>query len=617
MCGLSAIINKEPFPITSELVSAMSDKIIHRGPDDFGILTANQIGFGFRRLSILDLSKHGHQPMVDGMNNVVVFNGEIFNYIELRNQLRAEGEKFKTETDTEVILAAYRKWGIDCFSKFNGMWGIVLYDPSENRIIASRDRFGIKPLYYWDSPDKMVFCSEIKQLSALPTFKPKLNDDVASRFLVKRQLNTSSDTFFDQVNELPSGHNMIYDLNDHNYRLNCYYKVEDISINSEISFGEAKEEFYRLFEKSVSIRLRSDVPIGSCLSGGLDSSSIVGMAGALGANNLSATTISSCWGDKRYDEQEYIDEVIKSNQFESLKIFPDINELLSSNLLSEIVYHQDQPIKSASHFSEYAVFRAAKEAGLTVMLDGQGSDEFLAGYIPFRFYNADLLKQGRLLKLIKELQYQKKNHYGLFSLISHNLTHLLRSTGVDLSFLKQNTNKFFSRELIETVTPRPQDKKAFSSYRENSLNEIKYTSIPYQLHSEDRNSMMHSIESRLPFLDFELADFMLSLPDEMKMSKGTTKRILRESLKPLLPEMIVQRHSKKGFEAPEEPFMRKNNKEVRGILDRAIESNRAFFRPDDLLQFYDDMINGRREYDNLFFRLMSYQLWAERFEVIN
>jgi asparagine synthase (glutamine-hydrolysing) len=616
MCGLSVIINKKRHSNTEDYLKAMNDKIVHRGPDDSGVSLIDNVGFGFRRLSILDLTDHGHQPMTDHHNNWVVFNGEIFNYVELRKELIAEGEIFKTETDTEVVLTAYRKWGIDCFSKFNGMWGIVLYDPSMKRVVVSRDRFGIKPLYFWDSADNLIFCSEIKQLTALPFFKPRLNQESAARFLIKRQLNTAAQTFFEEVHELAPGHNLIYELESHDFTVKEYYNIEDVKPNKSINFEDAGKEFYRLFEQAVSIRLRSDVPIGSCLSGGLDSSSIVSMAGQLNANNLSATTISACWSDQRFDEQEYIDEVIKKSKFESLKIFPNINELKSKNLLSDIVYHQDQPIKSASHFSEYAVFKAAKDAGLTVMLDGQGSDEFLAGYIPFRFYNMDLLKSGRFLKLFRELKFQQKNHYPLFSLITHNLKHILRTTGVDFTKLSSKNEKFFKKSAMDQLASRDQDRLDFSTYHQNSLNDIKYTSIPYQLHSEDRNSMMHSIESRLPFLDFELADFMLSLPDEMKMSQGTTKRILRESMRPILPEKITNRHSKKGFEAPEEPFVRKNNKWVREVIRMAIDCNPMLLNP-NLLNSYDTMVSGQSPYDNVYFRILSYQIWAERFGIEN
>jgi asparagine synthase (glutamine-hydrolysing) len=615
MCGLSAIINKNFQNVKKDLIINMNDKIIHRGPDDFGSFFYNHLGLGFRRLSILDLSKDGHQPMKDEKNNVIIFNGEIFNYVELRNQLILDGETFKTQTDTEVILASYRKWGIDCFLKFNGMWGIILYDSSNQRVIISRDRFGIKPLYYYDEKENIAFCSEIKQLTDLPFFNATQNRDTALRFLLKRQLNTSEDTFFEGVKELLPGHNMIYDLKTNEFKIKPYYQLEKIKRNFSISFEEAKKEFYRLFENAVRIRLRSDVPIGSCLSGGLDSSSIVAMADIINGDQLTATTISSCWNDLRYDEQEYIDELIRSTRFKSLKIFPDINNLYSSNLLSKIIYHQDQPIKSTSHFSEYSVFKASKDAGLTVMLDGQGSDEFLAGYIPFRFYNLDLIKRGKFFKLLRELYFQKKNHYSFFEILFHNINHLFKASSIDLSFIKGNNKHLFKKDISQEISNRSQDKVAFQSYHENSINEIKYTSIPYQLHSEDRNSMMHSIESRLPFLDFELTNFILSLPDEMKMSKGKTKRILRESLNSVLPNKIINRHSKKGFEAPEEIFIRNNNLKSRDIIDRAIQTSPSIFSS-NLIKSFDEMSSGKGDYDNIYFRIICYQLWTEQFKIL-
>lgn len=616
MCGVSAIIYKSERTVAESEIEAMNNKIIHRGPDDSGGFINNNLAFGFRRLSILDLSFHGHQPMIDQEGNAIIFNGEIFNYVEIRDSLKSEGESFTTETDTEVILAAYRKWGAECFKRFNGMWGILIYDPSLEKVFICRDRFGIKPLNYWETEDEIVFCSEIKQLMALPQFVPKLNKDSAARFLVKRQLNTSTNTFFEGVKELAPGHIMAYDLQSHKKSIEAYYLVESIKQNTNITYKDAAEEFYGLFENAVKIRLRSDMPIGSCLSGGLDSSSIVTMANKLSAENLSATTISSCWSDARYDEQEYIDEVINSTNFHSVKIFPDINELASLNRLSDIVYHQDQPIKSASHFAEYSVFKAAKENHLTVMLDGQGSDEFLAGYIPFRFYNTSLIRQGQFIQLFNELAKQRKNHYSLSDIILHNTIHFLRTMGIQPPSRNNLDSSFFKSEIIDRIIDRPQDRINFSTYRDNSVNEIKYTSIPYQLHSEDRNSMMHSIESRLPFLDFDLADFMFALPDKYKMGGGITKKILRDSLGSILPTKIVNRHSKKGFEAPEEPFMMKNSNWIRSVLERAVEQNSDLLNS-TLLKQFDSVVTGSGKYNNVYFRILSFQLWAERFTILN
>ena len=362
------------------------------------------------------------------------------------------------------------------------------------------------------------------------------------------------------------------------------------------------------------MRLRSDVPVGSCLSGGLDSSAIVTTASKNKVSSLSPTTISSCYTDPKYDEQEYIDEVIEAVNFKSIKIFPDINDLARKDLLEHIIYHQDQPIKSASHFSEYSVFEAAKKNELIVMLDGQGSDEFLAGYLPFRYFNLDLFVSGRVGKMTKELLCQKRNHFGWKALFLTNFKHFLKAFAPGLVSRVNQPAKWVGKVGREFVYDQWFDRTNFSNYYQNSINEIRYTSIPYQLHSEDRNSMAHSIESRLPFLDFELADFMLALPDEFKLGRGTTKRILRDSLKHTLPPKILNRHSKKGFEAPEKPFIDSNRNFIRDLLARAADSNPELINS-SIVSDFDSYVSGTGSYQNDYFRVASFQVWFEKFRV--
>jgi asparagine synthase (glutamine-hydrolysing) len=411
MCGISVKINKNNCSISEEEIKNMNSKIYHRGPDNEGIFINKNVGFGFQRLSIIDLSDLGNQPMHFYEKYVIVFNGEIFNYIEIKNELEKKGYKFNSASDTEVILASYDFWGQNCVNHFNGMWAFVLYDQEKNMIFCSRDRYGIKPIYYLNTHDFFILVSEPKQLLGLNNYTPKVNIDSINKFIINGMLNTDHNSFFQNINEISQGTNLVYDLYQHNFTTYKYYDQADIKINNDITYEEAISKFKVLFENAVKIRLRSDVSIASCLSGGLDSSSIVSKAIQIGGNNLSIQTFSSCYNDTNFDESEYIDILVSDKQLQSIKIYPNLDDLLKYDKFKEINYYHDQPIKSASHFSEYSVFKAARDNGKRVILGGQGADEFLAGYLPFPVYNYSLLKNHKYRELLSELKYQRINHY--------------------------------------------------------------------------------------------------------------------------------------------------------------------------------------------------------------
>tara|TARA_Y100000591_G_scaffold332902_1_gene372246 strand:+ start:6598 stop:8460 length:1863 start_codon:yes stop_codon:yes gene_type:complete len=611
MCGISLIVNKNDEPVNLNELSQMNRKVLHRGPDDDGIHVEKNLGFGFQRLSIIDLSNAGHQPMSYSDGNVIIFNGEIFNYVELKKELNKLGVSFRSKTDTEVILAAYNRWGEQSIKRFNGMWGFVLYDRQKEKIIISRDRFGIKPVYFWFDAKTFAVASEIKQFYALRKFKAELEPEMAFRFLYKNQLNVSEKTFFKNVYELRPGNNIIYDLRRNEYSISKYYDPKAIKIDSNITYDDAIIEFARLFNDSVKIRLRSDVDVGACLSGGLDSTSIISI-GKDQKNNEIKSTISSCFSNKKYDEQEYIDMAIDYYKIDPIKIFPDINDLVEKSIMDKIIYHQDQPIKSTSHFSEFSVFESARKNNLTVMLDGQGADEFLGGYLPFQFYNYSLLRKYKIPSLLNNLYHQKKNHFTLKTLFRNNISHFVKKYKFITSNYEKKSRYWLSNKFRDYDLSSKYDSDFFDSYRNLSLNQIMYTSLPYQLHSEDRNSMLHSIESRLPFLDFDLANFMLSLPDSMKLENGTTKRILRNAFKDKLPSKIVNRHQKMGFMAPEEELLKKHPNAFRSKLKETVDTLAEIVSP-KIISELDHFIDGKVPYDKKFFRLFSFQSWSDIF----
>ncbi|MEM1321920.1 MAG: asparagine synthase (glutamine-hydrolyzing), partial [Bacteroidota bacterium] len=395
MCGIISIIDQEDRPVPeSELQQALA-LVQHRGPDGQGQYFGPNFALGHQRLAIIDLSEQGRQPMTyQGM--VVTYNGELYNYIELREELRQKGYTFRTESDTEVLLAAYHHWGPECVQHFNGMWAFVLYDPHNNRIFCSRDRYGIKPLYYARIGQRFCLASEIKQLRAIAGWTAQLNPLRAYEFLVKGYHDHTDQTLFKGVKQLRGGQNILYDLDCHCHSIQTYYQPNATAPLLSTSFAAQCEQFHGLLLDAVRLRLRADVKVGTALSGGLDSSSIATlMHRLLQAQNAQEQqeAVSSCFDDPRFDEQEYIDTLVQQKAIRSHKVFPDFDQLREE--LDQLQWQQDEPVASASVYAQYCVFRMSKAKGLTVMLDGQGADEILGGYEKFyTLYFKTLLRQA-------------------------------------------------------------------------------------------------------------------------------------------------------------------------------------------------------------------------------
>jgi asparagine synthase (glutamine-hydrolysing) len=607
MCGLSGIINKIHGPVSEDEIKSMNKKIIHRGPDSEGYYFDKNLALGFRRLSIIDLSNSANQPMTYNDKYVIVFNGEIFNYLEIKQELIQKGYKFKTKSDTEVILVSFQEWREKCTEKFNGMWAFALYDIENAILFCSRDRYGIKPFVYHINSTQIIIGSEIKQIAAIKSYKKELNLNVTYDFLENGLLNINDENFFSGVQSLTPGHNLTINLKDFKIIRTRYFDLTAIQELKQLHYSEAVEKFKRLFLNAVKIRLRADVTVGSFLSGGLDSSSIISTAKKLNNDHLSAVTYSSCYEDKKYDEQEYIDTVLSHLHLKSRKIFPDLNDLLDEQMLDKVSYHHDQPIVSASFFNEFKLFETAHNDKLKVVLDGQGSDEFLAGYLNFNLFNASDVLGLKFFKLINEFYSQQINHK-----ISYSST--LRSTLSQLKSIANPRTRVVNSALLkmkpdsEYVIP----KTNFRNYRDLSTYQILNSSIPHQLHAQDRSAMAYSVESRNPFLDFELTEFIYSLPDTFKMRSGTTKRILRDAMKNIVPDKILNRHHKMGFVAPEPVFMLNNKAKVLKLLKDAVQAN-SFLKPDTVKKF--ENINRYEDYDNSYFRVISFYSFQKQFNL--
>lgn len=666
MCGLAALVGEHP--ISAAALAAMLDLIRHRGPDDEGwaAFEGNDLSaawgggtdtpaacysatlpyapvsgaalppdaraaLGHRRLSILDVSPSGHQPMSyrDG-RYWIVFNGEIYNHIELRRELESSGHRFVSRSDTEVILAAYSEWGEACLGRLEGMFAFVLMDRLEAAVFAARDRFGIKPLYYWVTPDRTVaFASEIKQFSALPGWRAVLNGQRAYDFLAWGILDHTDETMFKGVHQLRPGASVRLELKrpldvepGGRLALREWYRLA--GSHFEGSLMDAAARFKERFHASVSDHLRADVPLGSCLSGGLDSSSIVcAMNDLLRRDGVRETqhAFSSCSAIPRFDEREYVEEVVRHTGIEAHYVYPDLGQLF--DLLDRITWHQDEPFGSTSIFAQWSVFALAAENGVKVMLDGQGADEQLAGYQGYHgALYASLFRQLRWIELWREIRAARQVHgHGPLWAAKYLADALLPAA------LRYPLRAMVGKETaapgwldLQRLGAAPCDPMRGEAGASRSIGELSYrqltrSNLQMLLHWEDRDSMAHSIEARVPFLDHKLVEFVLGLPDACKIHRGVTKRVLREGLRGVLPETIRTRMSKLGFVTPEEHWMREEAPEkFRQAARDAVAASQGVLRP-EAVRLADDVIAGRRPFDFTVWRMISFAAWMKRFRV--
>lgn len=665
MCGLAALfgIGNQPLPS----IQAMLDSIRHRGPDDEGwaafggaelavtcgggadtpaacyaaslpyapvsgasVPQGARAAIGHRRLSILDVSPGGHQPMSyrDG-RYWIVFNGEIYNHLELRRELEASGHRFVSRSDTEVLLAAYAEWGQACLERLEGMFAFVLVDRVEAVVFAARDRFGIKPLYYWVAPDRtLAFASEIKQFSALPGWRAVLNGQRAYDFLAWGILDHTDETMFKGVHQLRPGTSVRLDLGrlavEPAGRLEMREWFRLAGKPFEGSLEEAAARFRERFESSVGAHLRADVPVGSCLSGGLDSSSIVcAMNDLLRREGVQERqhAFSSCSAIPRFDEREYVEEVVRHTGIEAHYVYPDLGRLF--DLLDRITWHQDEPFGSTSIFAQWSVFALAADNGVKVMLDGQGADEQLAGYQGYHgALYASLFRQLRWIELWREIRAARQVHgHGPLWAIKYLADALLPAA------LRYPLRAMVGKETASPAwldllrlgaapcDPMRGEAGASLSIGELSYRQLTRSNLQMLLHWEDRDSMAHSIEARVPFLDHRLVEFVLGLPDDCKIHRGVTKRVLREGLRGVLPETIRTRMSKLGFVTPEEHWMRQEAPEkFRQAVCDAVAASQGVLRP-EALRLADEVIAGRRPFDFTVWRMISFAAWMKRFQV--
>jgi asparagine synthase (glutamine-hydrolysing) len=616
MCGIAGIINKNQQNLTTEIVS-MCEIIKHRGPDGFGYYNGENFALGHRRLSIIDLSENGKQPMKYKDNSIITFNGEIFNYIELREELLSVGYSFQSKTDTEVILVAYQHWGKECLNHFNGMFSFAIYDIKKNILFCARDRFGIKPFYYRQSKENFAFASEIKQFTVLENWKSIANKNKISEFLINEGIHDhTNETLFKDVYQLMGGESLEYSLSNHSHTIYKWYNLKPNINHKNLSFDQAKKKFKELFNSSINLRLRSDVKIGSCLSGGLDSSAIVCAINEKlkkSDNTDLQETVSACFNDAEIDEREFINEVVENTKVNSYKVFPSFEKGFS--LLDKILWHQDEPFGTTSIYAQWSVYEEARSKDITVMLDGQGADEYLAGYGLFQQIRfLELFDKLQLFKLFKSLKNYREKYKDYYNNPYRNIL--------------SRKFRFYTPEWIKSILLKKNKVKWLKYYKTPSINTDKintiqkltknqlfHTSLPKLLHHQDRNSMAHSIESRPPFLDYRLIELVYSLPSDYKVNKGVTKFILRESLKELIPKKILNRYDKLGFATPQERWFNENQILMRKEIEDASNVLKFYIDKKEILNLYDHSNHTRNKHLNLFWRIICLNHWVKVFKV--
>ncbi len=632
MCGIAGIVALEGF--NPEKLVAMTQMIRYRGPSGYGIAYGTlgrdsqfelhhnsklfstdftpSIGLGNRRLAILDVSEAGNQPMeIENGALCITYNGEIYNYRELRLELEKLGKTFRTGTDTEVLLRSYQAWGEECLQRFNGMWSFALWDRAAHKLFCARDRFGVKPFYFTQTERAFYFSSEIKQVLMASGRSRRANLAVISEFLEWGLQDHLEETSFEGVYQLLGGHSLTIDLASHLKRTIRTYWELDVQPELKITPEEATLEFRVRFEDAIKLRLRSDVPVGISLSGGLDSSAVLCQA-KKSYPERDFPSFSACFEDPAIDEREYISAIATATNSEKYWAFPDGESFWK--VVEKIVYHQDEPIGGTSVFAQWRVMQEAQLQNVPVLLGGQGGDESLCGYRKYYFFHLWHMLRHADPQFIPEAWSFAINGSGsawALATVNRYLPSVLRRRSSAL-------DRVGTTELRNSSSSQAELVGAGRNLAERQRTDLLKSSLPKLLRHEDRNSMAHSIESRLPFLDYRLVEFAVRCPPSLKLHKGWSKWLLREALKGTLPDKVRLRRTKLGYNAPEANWLRSGlSNGHRSIWEKSKLRAARFLDPDSFTRECSRFLGGEAgalPAESLF-RAVSLELWARVHEV--
>jgi asparagine synthase (glutamine-hydrolysing) len=604
MCGIAGFIDLSLEKTKAEnVIEEMLLAIKHRGPDHTGFqIYEDGLVLGHNRLSIIDLSKVGNQPF-ENKHLSITYNGEIYNFKEIRKELEELGHRFRSETDTEVILAAFEEWGEKCVERFLGMWAFAIWDKERRELFCSRDRLGIKPFFYTWIRGCFYFASEIKALKKVADFDPSMDEDMVNMYLHMSWNTFGEKTCYRNVFQIEQATNLV--LKDGVViRKNRYWDLDVKKRIEGISEEEAIKGFKELFEDSIRLHMRSDVPVGALLSGGIDSSSIVSTVAAL-YPEVNLDTFSIYYTSERgMDERPFIDAVAAKYQ----NIHSEQKEPLEEEILGRMKYFfedQDLPLLGSGFISNFLVLEMAKKKGLKVLLDGQGADEYLVGYLRsfFRIVSQNPLsiKKWRMFR-----SHLDREGYGMKERIQR-----LIKVGVSVVLNDQRMHGIeykIGRSFVGRRKNLPFKLPAFKGEKLNEFlyNLLFYTELPRNLYYADLYSMYFSIECRVPFLDHRLIEYVFALPDELKTKEGITKYILREAVKEYIPEEVYYRKDKKGFVTPGEVRW------LRGSLSgEVVPSGVNFLDSSKEKRVLEEYKEGKNKDAGLVWRLIFLRRWRE------
>jgi len=623
MCGILGWIS-EGVQSRAEPFSKALDTLAHRGPDDRGVFDAPGAFLGHRRLSIIDLTIGGHQPMRDpGSGAVIVFNGEIYNYLELRRQLEQLGHEFRTESDTEVLLQAYLEWGPSALNKLNGMWGLAIWQPQQRKLFVARDRFGIKPFYFAHRPGHIgfAFASEPKALLALfPEFRQP-DEQAVYKFLAEGLLYTEGQSFYQHIQTLPPGHYGDYSAETEQYKMIRYWDYPTTAIASTNYAQDAVDEFSSLFEDAVSLRMRSDVPVGITLSGGLDSTAV--LAAAMRKTPGKRVCFTSVYGGNERGEAEWAKRA--SAPYGILPVEVEAPNAAWLQTLQQIAWHMDGPGYSPAVYPLWYLMREARKQGVLVLLEGQGADEALGGYPQYAVIALlGILRRARGAVELKHAFQVWTRICGTFT-VRWALLWLLRESFPGLvSLNRRRVGSYMT--LTEDFKVRAEKQlrgagNGLTASGSKSLNPItsrlmqdhSRNILPGLLHYGDAISMAHGVESRLPFMDFRLVEWMFANSDAVKINEGQTKWVLRQYLRQAGQTTIAERKDKQGYPTPIEKWLAENNGAiVRELLLAPDTHIKQFCDTHRIGKLLNKHLSGRPGAGNHLYRLISTELWLRQ-----
>ena len=662
MCGIAGIVALNGNPVDAAVLQRMSDRLAHRGPDGEGFVVSTEhagtfrhhalrhtdqwehgapsrVGLAHRRLAILDLSERGRQPMASADGAVwLVFNGEIYNHRELRARMEADGIRFRTRTDSEVLLHAYLRWGQRSIDHLDGMFAFAIWDGHAGRVFCARDRLGIKPFYYTIAGQQFLFASEIKALLAAPAVDARPDDDAVIAFLLHSNCDYGERTMFRHVKALPAAHVLTLDVATGSIAVKRYW---DLLPRDAAAVGIDGDEariarLRHLLVRTTHSHLVSDVRAGSCLSGGLDSSTVVSLIGKIQRDDPAAAsavgerlnTFTSCYEQPEFDEREYALSVATAAGATPHLVFPTAHDFWSE--FERMAWHQDMPFGGFSYYAQWRVMKAVRDAGVKVLLDGQGGDEVFGGYAKFRYaYLMSLLRGGRLPMMLRELggMVGQRDRYLLDLRRGYRYLPpvLRRLFNVD-SLLQRVVQADWSRVIARDSTPATrwwryaanrQGDSGWTLCQQVQRDDILVDTLPQLLRMEDRSSMAFSIEARVPLLDHRLVEFGISLPDRLKIRNGWSKFAMRQAMRNLMPDTVRLRTTKLGFAAPDRLWLADELRpHVSELISQPLRCA-AYVNTTALRRWYASAAAGHANTESYLglFRVLSLETWMRAFSL--